>query len=92
MAEQDELELRLARIREATRSLAPPAGLVTRIERMVEMRRQESPVWAIILERARPLLLAAAGLAAVALAAGWRAELRWEAAVQRVAAASEVSP
>lgn len=89
MAEQNELDGRLAWIRDATRSLAPPASLLAGIEEQLEARRREPPVWTFLLRRARPLLLASAALAALALAAGWHAERRYEAAVAEAAIAME---
>ena len=88
MPEPNDVDARLARIREATRSLSPPPGLLSRIEQRLEARRV-TPAGSLILRQSRPLLLASAALVAAALLLAWRAEARYEAALTSAVVAME---
>lgn len=91
MSNRDELEERLARLREATRALTPPDALVARVERLVIERRRRSATGGFIARRARPLLLACAGVAAAALLAAWHTEAEYDAAVAAATLIAEAS-
>lgn len=83
MADHESDDARLARIRGATEALAPPAGLIARLEATVAARLREPPAWMLIAGRARPLALGALALTAGMLFLGWRAEGRFEEQVAR---------